>query len=115
MDGTRPLFGQFIFSTSQLMTVLQATTASKWYCLGIYQKVLNLAYVLYNDRSAALPLQYTLYYGRIDYNNKKIESIPISSHSGASTYYGAIFAHQARIYYFGDTQVINAATQKSYS
>jgi hypothetical protein len=115
MDGTRPHFGQFIFSTSQLVTVLQATTASKWYCLGMYQKVLNMAYVLYNDRSAALPTGYTLYYGRIDYNLKKIDSIPIASHSGPSTYYGALFVHQARFFYFGDTSTINAATQKTYS
>jgi hypothetical protein len=69
----------------------------------MYQKAYNMAYVLYNDRSAASSLGYTLYYGRIDYINKKIDSIPIVSHNGPNNYYGAVFVHQARFYYFGDT------------
>lgn len=62
-----------------------------------------MAYTLQNDRSANSPSGYTLFLGRIDYNNKKIDTIAINNHDGPNTYYGAYFVHQARFYYWGDT------------
>jgi hypothetical protein len=82
------------------------STVNRWYCLGMFQRTANIAYTLYNDRSNDLPSAYTLHYGRIDYANKKIDSIAVVNHDGPNTYYGAYFVHHARFYYYGDTKKV---------
>jgi|LauGreDrversion4_2_1035121.scaffolds.fasta_scaffold12443_9 hypothetical protein len=44
-----------------------------------------------------------LYYGRIDYINRIVTAIPIANHDSGNNYFGAIFVHPAKFYYFGDT------------
>ena len=112
-DGYKVHFGQFIFSSNQLFTVLTSSVVNRWYCLGMYQRTANIAYTLFNDRSNDLPSQYALYYGKIDFTLKKIDAIPILFHDGPNTYYGATFVHMSRFYYWGDTKKI--ATASSYS
>ena len=48
-----------------------------------------MAFVLYNDRSPASTADFALYYGRIDYTNRRIDSIPIVNHHPDNTYFGA--------------------------
>ena len=60
-----------------------------------------MAYVVYNDRSAATPNGYGLYYGKIDYIAKKIDSLAILNHDGQNNYAGAVFVHMSKFYYFG--------------
>ncbi|TNV75036.1 hypothetical protein FGO68_gene6423 [Halteria grandinella] len=114
-DGYRIHFGQFIFSTNQLFTVLTSSVVNRWYCLGMFQRTANTAYTLYNDRSLDSPTGYTLYYGKIDYNNKKIDSIPVLNHDGPNTYYGAFFVHSARFYYWGDTNKVKTSSTFNYA
>ena len=78
----------------------------------MYQRYSNIAYVLFNDRSAVTPSGYNLYYGKIDYLNKVITAVPIVEHYPPTTYYGALFVHSARFYYFGDSS--NIVTANTY-
>lgn len=78
-DGSSLFFGQYIFSTTQSFTVLQSPYAAA-YCLGMYQRQTNIAYVLFNDRSAPSPSGYNLYYGLINYPSKTISIASILAH-----------------------------------
>lgn len=60
--------------------------------------------MVYEDVNSPTPAGYVLYYGRIDYLSRIITAIPIANHDPANSYFGAIFVHQAKFYYFGDTQ-----------
>ena len=81
----------------------------------MYQRTSNLAYVLYNDKSAATTTGYQLYYGRIDYVNRKIDSIPVVNHDGDNNYYGAIFTHNSKFNYFGDTLKLITTSTYTYA
>jgi len=78
-DGSTSFFGQYIFATTQSFTVLQSPYAAA-YCLGMYQRQTNVAYVLFNDRSAATPSGYNLYYGQINYSGRTIRIASILAH-----------------------------------
>lgn len=81
----------------------------------MYQRTLNIAYVLYNDRSPASTADYALYYGKIDYVNKKIDSIPIVNHHPDNTYYGALFIHNAKFYYWGETSSLKTSSTFNFN
>ena len=81
----------------------------------MYQRYANIGYVLFNDRSEPTPSGYNLYYGKIDYLNKVITAVPIVEHYPTNTYYGGLFVHSARFYYFGDSQDIITAISYPYS
>lgn len=114
-DGYKPHFGQFIFSTTQVFSVLVPQNKNRWYCLGTYQRIQNIAYVLYSDRSAATSSGYTLYYGRIDYTNKKIDSLPVINHDGDNFYYGALFIHLGKFYYWGDGNTLITSSTYNFA
>jgi hypothetical protein len=61
-DGFKIHFGQFVFTgastQTQIVLTPDAASNNRFFCLGIYQKDIGTAYVLYNDRKDANPANY---------------------------------------------------------
>ena len=83
------------------MLTPDATTNNRYFCLGIYQKDIGTAYVLYNNRKDASPANYLLTFGRVSYTSSKIDTIDLTNVIGSNNYVGAKFVHMSRFYYWG--------------
>jgi len=121
-DGFRIHFGQFVFTGAAgtqapvVMTPSLEASNNRYFCLGMYQKELGLAYTLYNDRRDNSPSNYKLILGKVSYTNSKIEVISVNSHSGANNYFGAKFIHMTRFYFWGQSkQLIGKTSSFSFS
>jgi len=109
-DGYRIHFGQFVFtgaagtSAPVVMTPTPETNNNRYFCLGMYQRELGLAYTLFNDRRDNSPANYKLILGKVSYTNSKIEIITVANHFGTNNYFGAKFVHMMRFYYWGQSK-----------
>lgn len=103
MDGFRLHIGYFIFANTLTYGMMVPQNVNRWVCLGIFHRTQTQGFILFNDRSAASPSGYGLFYGRVDYSARKIDYIPIVNHDGGNTYGGAMFVHTSKFYYWGET------------
>jgi hypothetical protein len=98
-----------------VMTPTPEANNNRYFCLGMYQKELGLAYTLYNDRRDNNPSNYKLILGKVSYTNSKIEIINVANHFGTNNYFGAKFVHMMRFYYWGQSKQLYGKPSGSFT